>query len=445
MSRKINSPKTEIAVLRAMCSGNLKMSAHLISNLSVDHFSSRSTKSIYEYVRTFSRETKEIPSLRVLAESSELSRESKQLLKDGRLGPKLRTRVDCKVAIDTLTEYKKLRVVNAIGLQVSEVLSDSELSVDDTLTKVTELLVQAKARQGAASEEVVTIGLGSDSDAIVKKVLKGMTIGQVIPTGFDSFDKENGGMFTSSLFIFGANSGAGKSHLSVSLLKNMVSMGYKVVIVPLEMSKEEMMARLIANVSNLDSRLINTGKLTRKQQRDAYRKFKAWEKSCAKKGGWFKIFRPDRDVTIEETYEVVDAFNPDVCLIDYVTLLKEDTKKEQWKHLNDVARYSKINAETQKRLNILVTQINDDGSTRYSRALTEHANNLWIWIATEETKQQEVLKIKQVKARNHADFPFTLGIEYKFSRVKDLEYSGDTLSIGSPDIELPNLAEGSDV
>lgn len=444
MTRKINSPKTEIAVLRGICSKNLKLSAHLLASLNEDHFSSKSTKDIFNYVREFARENKEIPSLKLLAETVELSKESKQLLRDGRLGPRIRTKADCQVALTTLDEHRKMRVVNEIGLLVSESLSDTERPADEVLKQAAELLASSKTRH-ANADEISTFGLKGDSLDLVKTVLKGKSIGQVIPTGYKAFDDENGGMFAGSLFIFGANSGAGKSHLSVSMALNMVSMGYKVVIVPLEMSKEEMVARMVANIAQVDSRMINTGKLTRKQQRAAYRKFKAWEKACAEKGGWFMVYRPDRDVSIEETYEVVDAFNPDVCLIDYVTLLKEDAKKEQWKHLSDVARYAKINAESNKRLNILVAQINDDGTMRYSRALTEHANNSWVWLATEETKQQGVLKIKQAKARNHSDFPFTLGIEYKFSQVSDLENSGDRLDISSSNDHLTNLAEGPDV
>lgn len=444
MSRKINSPKTEIAVLRGICSKNLKLSAHLLSTLNEDHFSSKSTKDIFNYVRKFARENKEIPSLRILAETTELSKESKQLLKDGRLGPKLRTRADCDVAVTTLDEHRKMRIVNDIGLLVSEALGDSDSKAEDVLKEAAELLAKSRSRH-ANVDELATFGYKGDSLDLVKTVLKGKSIGQVIPTGYKAFDEENGGMFSGSLFIFGANSGAGKSHLSVSLAINMVSMGYKVVIVPLEMSKEEMVARMVANIAEVDSRLINTGKLTRKQQKRAYRKFKAWEEQCAEKGGWFMIYRPDRDVSIEETYEVIDAFNPDVGLVDYVTLLKEDSKKEQWKHLSDVARYAKINAETNKRLNILVAQINDDGTMRYSRALTEHANNSWVWLATEETKQQGVLKIKQPKARNHSDFPFTLGIEYKYSKVYDLEHSGDRLDISTGGEHLTNLAEGPDV
>jgi hypothetical protein len=213
---------------------------------------------------------------------------------------------------------------------------------------------------------------------------------------------------------------------------NMAAMGYKVLLVPLEMSKREMTGRIMANVTKTNLTKILLQRLATGEKDLVYKRQRMWEKKVFAKGGRFTIFKPQEDMTIEEVYAATSAYDCDVTIIDYISLLKGVDGDDMWRALGAVARYSKINAEVENRVNILLCQVADDGKIRYSRAISEHSSNSWIWVATKESKETGETLVEQPKSRNSLAFPFRVKMVYEYMRVEDMPQDD---SLGAADDE----------
>jgi len=213
------------------------------------------------------------------------------------------------------------------------------------------------------------------------------------------------------------------------------------------MSKKEMTARIVANITNTDFSDLWLQKLKGNEKDHVRLKYKKWVKRAKKRGGRYTIFKPEEDMTIEEIMASINAFDVDVVIIDYISLLKGVDGDDQVKALGRVARYAKINAENSNRVNILICQVNEEGKLKYSRAISEHSSNSWIWISTPEIKNDGwVVKVDQPKSRNSLSFPFLMRIDGAKMRVYgvDMQESESLASVKKKGKELPNLA-ASDV
>ena len=104
---------------------------------------------------------------------------------------------------------------------------------------------------------------------------------------------------------------------------------------------------------------------------------------------------------------------------------------DQWRQLGKIARTAKINAKNTNRVNILLCQVDQEGKIRYSRAISEHSNNSWVFVATQETKEAGILKIDQQKVRSGRAFPFTLKIAYDKMRISDMPQDSIDVEVGT--------------
>lgn len=81
-------------------------------------------------------------------------------------------------------------------------------------------------------------------------------------TGIAGLDRLTGGLRGGKLVVIGARPGVGKTALALSMAKHVASHTGGVLIVSLEMSVEEIMARLYASESGVDVQELESGKLT---------------------------------------------------------------------------------------------------------------------------------------------------------------------------------------
>lgn len=102
-------------------------------------------------------------------------------------------------------------------------------------------------------------------DDIQKKLESGdVTTG--VPTGFQDLDRLTGGLQPSDLIILAARPGMGKTALVLNLATHAASQGKSAAIFTLEMSKEQLMSRVLAAVSRVDSARLRKGDLSDEEQ-----------------------------------------------------------------------------------------------------------------------------------------------------------------------------------
>jgi hypothetical protein len=109
-------------------------------------------------------------------------------------------------------------------------------------------------------------------------------------------------------------------------------------------------------------------------------------------------------------------------------LLKGVDGDDAWQKLGAVARYCKVYAESKNIIVVLLCQVSDDGKIRYAQAIKEHANYAWIFVSTKTTRENEILNIEQLKARNGRMFDFSLRARLDVMRITDLEPGEDSIA-----------------
>ncbi len=83
-----------------------------------------------------------------------------------------------------------------------------------------------------------------------------------IPTGFKDLDNILAGLQRSDLFILAARPSMGKTAFSLNLAHNIALKGHPVLVFSLEMSKEQLVDRMLAMESGVDAWALRTGNLT---------------------------------------------------------------------------------------------------------------------------------------------------------------------------------------
>jgi len=419
---RIASPRAELSVLRGMCSKKKQIAGLLLSSVDDSYFHFPESVEIFEGIKRQMSDTGESPSYRLLLEDPDLSEEAREHLRLSQAT--IHTTNDAKKAARILNGLRQRRGLFNLASNINSAFMNSKVDIEDLLEKTATGLNIIRSKK-SNQNSFLHLGKNNNSLELVKSILYDDRSEDIIPTGIKAFDDVAGGLARGGLFTVSSTSGGGKSTLTMAMGMKMARMGYKVLMVPLEMSRYEMMCRMMANTTKTNLTKIMTQKLSDGEKEKVFRRHRLWERKVKEAGGRFTIFRPEEDMTIEEIMAATSAHTCDVKIIDYISLLKGVDGDDMWRQLGAVARYCKINAEIDHCVNILVCQLNDEGKIRYSRAITEHSNNSWTWIATKEAKETGVMRIEQPKSRNSMSYPFSVRIDYEHMRVEDIDQDYD--------------------
>lgn len=83
-----------------------------------------------------------------------------------------------------------------------------------------------------------------------------------LPTGFRDLDRKLAGLHPTNLIIIAARPGMGKSALALNIAQNVAQEGEPVAIFSLEMSREEIVSRMLCSTGRIDSQRLRTGRLS---------------------------------------------------------------------------------------------------------------------------------------------------------------------------------------
>lgn len=415
---KLVSTQTELAVIKNMCGSDITVSGTLLAGVDESYFHNSFTKETLEVIKDYTKENGTLPKWRALCEDPTLSEKVRQKLKESKVDV-IRTPQEAIKTLELLNKYRQLRgIFDLSEYSVSEVRK-KKVDPSKVLDELADKLVSLRQTK-AVENDTLVFGKGNNSTQFIKDMMSAEQL-DFIPTGFKSFDDENQGFGFGNLVILAGTTGGGKSTLASQFAINWSNMGEDVTIVPLEMSKKEMSARLMANAAGLDVRKILFGKMSETEKVKYWRSFKKFVVSKKKRGGSLRVFKPQTDMAIEEILASVYPLGSKIVIIDYISLLKGVDGDDAWQKLGAVARYCKVYAETNNMIIVLLAQLSEDGLVRYARSIKEHANYMWQFIATSTTREQEIINIEQTKARNGRLFDFTLRATMSTMQVRDLD------------------------
>lgn len=367
---KLVSTKAELDVLRGMCHKDREVSGTVLSGVDEDYFYTPEGKELFDYLRAYITENGETPSFDVVLKDRDLSDDAREYFEKSQ--DDVQTVTDAKTAVKTLNNYRRTRTLYNLAQNIASSLEGESFKVNELLDYASEELLHARQSKNTESN-TTRFGLRNNSAALVKDILFGEHSDDLIPTGYKAFDSVNGGFPRGALVTIGANSGGGKSTMAVDMAAKQAEMGYRVLVVPLEMTEREMTARLMAHVTGLDLvDLIQNQRIETGLKKKALQKMGKWVKQIKEKGGYIYIYSPEGDVTLDEVLASANTYNPDVVIVDYIGLLAGTDGDNQWQELGKIARQGKVNAKATNRVNIFLCQVSDEGKIKYSRAIGEH-------------------------------------------------------------------------
>lgn len=409
----------EFRALRTMCDAQKKISSIALSSLDESYFGSEGTKEAFNRVMSFIRTKGKAPKYIDLCSDPSISEDTREELVENKKKKVVKTVEDIKTLIEQLAKYRKARILFYNAENTLNKLQDSKLDIDKLIESNSESIAQSRAHL-TLDREPLNIGTGGNSKKLLEEILSNVKA-DVIPTGFDAFDRKNGGFFRGSLIVIAANTGGGKSTMGNQLMMNMAERGFDATLIPLEMTEKESMGRVLANVSQIPVTKFLFDKLTKKETKKVRKDYIKWQKKLKKNKSRYTIFEPEDDMTVEELLMARHPYGDEVILIDYISLLKGVDGDDSWQQLGKVARFCKVYARTHNIVIVLLAQLSDEGALRYSKAIAEHANNAWFWTYTDENDETGIIDIRQAKARNQRPFPFQLACDFETMRITDVD------------------------
>jgi len=133
-------------------------------------------------------------------------------------------------------------IADVLDRAEQEVFQVAERRVGEGLTAIDPLLGPAIER----AEELQR--LGSDVTGL--------------PTGFRDLDRKLAGLHPTNLIVVAARPGMGKTALALNIAQNVAQQDHPVAIFSLEMSREEVVSRMLCSTGRIDSQRLRTGRLS---------------------------------------------------------------------------------------------------------------------------------------------------------------------------------------
>ena len=261
----------------------------------------------------------------------------------------------------------------------------------DEIIGVLENPVTDFLREDSGGENPEKIGDGVDDYVTLLSENKCDIIG--IPTGFTKYDEAiGGGLRRKCVDLVSARPKIGKSVFADNVALNVSSLGIPVIVLDTEMSKEDHLNRLIANISGTPINEVATGKFVddpekEKKVREAVKKLESIPYSYVSVAGkpFEQILNIVRRWVVQEV-KTDETGKTNECLIiyDYLKLMSSSSIT------NNIQEYQALGFQITSLHNLCVkldipclsfVQLNRDGITKESTDAVSGSDRL-IWLCT---------------------------------------------------------------
>jgi len=416
---KIFEVNTELSVIKSLCGkSNLSVKNYILKNVNEGYFGYDPCREIFKRIISQISLGNDV-SFSLLKKDLSLSSEARSLL-SGSI-KRLTSLKRAKEAISILSQYRKLRNIYFSVKQISEAMNESDRSgspIDiDNLVSILERTL-LKVREDDVESDLVHIGVTDSSTKEVISIIKSK-IPDLIPTGFHGYDSVNLGFPRKGVVVLAASTSGGKTALALQLMINFYRQGISGCLVSLEMDKEEILNRMISNISKIPHDDIVQRRLTKPKIKKIKKSWKEFVELGKKLGCRMSILVPRSDVGFDEVAFRIKQFGYSVVVIDYINLLKQDPKLTRAESLGEITRKAKQFSRRNRCLVIILAQLSDDDKVKYSRAIHENADVLWVWRYGKEEKQTKLLNIVVKKARNQKTLEFFIRESFETMSLYD--------------------------
>lgn len=154
--------------------------------------------------------------------------------------------------------------------RLAAIAEEINRKVYDKSCKTSDLLDEAERQVLSLTTKSATEGPSWSGDILAKvfsqiTTSSGEESGPGIPTGFGDLDHQTQGLQRTDLVILAARPAMGKTAVALNIARNVACTGQPVVIFSLEMSQEQLMGRLIAIETGIETSRQRNGRLRREE------------------------------------------------------------------------------------------------------------------------------------------------------------------------------------
>jgi replicative DNA helicase len=184
---------------------------------------------------------------------------------------------------------------------------------------------------------------------------------QSMTTTYQGLDKIGGGFVPGGLYVVAARPGEGKSALIGNMIERYQRKGVKCGVIPLEMTNQQMMVRLVAVRANLNSRLLREAKITGDERARAIEEWKT-----LRDGIWFQD-KPGQTVidVAAQARLWKRKHGIDIVFVDYLQIMgASDPTVERRLQIGEMTRGLKMLARELGIPVIVASQINREAESR---------------------------------------------------------------------------------
>ena len=255
----------------------------------------------------------------------------------------------------------------------------------------------------------------------VRKEIKSRTGLIKYPTGLTELDERVWGLHKKELLTIGARTSHGKSVIALQMTINLLDHGNTVLYFSLEMSKEQLMERLLSNRVNIDNTLLRKGKAWPEVERKD-EPFRKWLKDVR------LVIDDQNGYHFANIVEVIKEIKPDFVIVDYVQMITTKGFKDKLSALEDFVKEMHKMGKSMNFGNILISQINRSGAEdrpfmhqlKNAGVLEEHSDMVILL----QWKFAENAYFAYVEKNRHGEVgEIRLNFEPQYFRMSD--YKGD--------------------
>jgi len=263
--------------------------------------------------------------------------------------------LDQNVSNDLALIAKDIQSSNLLGLDLAH-------DVSDRVTKIIYKYFQKYVMDKSMDQSI---------DDFIKNLRESISgkSHQYIPTGIKNLDNLIIGFHKKSVCVIGARPGIGKTAFMQQINRNLIAQGYKTGIISIEMDAESLLVRDISAMTQIDSILIESGKLGVSEIAEVESATERLRKQS------YQIDE-DSHQTPKKIMATINKwkvqYNIQAILIDYLQLIKADETREKTQNRNDLI-IAQISEEFRKFAKstgtpiILLSQLNRNNETRQDK------------------------------------------------------------------------------
>lgn len=417
----------EVKSLLSICVGT-QGSRDLLSKLKPTHFHTPELQVIFKRVRFLASRTGEVPDYQTLINDPCVTVVTRDRIEAIAAENKI---VACKNGKQFVALYramdayaKKRALYEAINKVAAELRTDGS-DADTAIMRFKQEALRLSSGFDAGTIDMIggAVDLGlefSDLERIARGVLS--HVDSLHPSGFNAYDNVNIGLPEGGAILFGAETGDYKSVMMLQHAIFQARNGKRIAFYSLEMTREQLMERVFANVIRLDvlkarregTLLPNVEKYTKR----VLEEMSNWWGNTV----WVC---PAEDVSWEWVAEHLSSLDVDTGYVDYLGLLsgiRSDGNNAQWQSYDAIMRNVKVYTNATKRTVVMAAQMRFvDGlpELKYAKAMKDHVNVMWAWHRL-EVDDRTFLCVHADKVRGGKRIRFVLEVEPEYSYVRDI-------------------------